>query len=107
MKKYNGSLIKALLTIYPEIQWKPWKFSTVSKGFWSNVDNRKAYFESIASELNLKGKDEWNAISNQDIVIRGGGTLLLRYGSLLNALQATFPERNWNFMGNTTFTVHE
>jgi len=48
LKNYDGSLIKALQSIYSEHRWRPWKFLSVSHGFWNDRRNQRLFFDSLA-----------------------------------------------------------
>src|SRR5437588_600593 len=42
---YNGSLQRALETIYPEYNWNTWEFGFVQKRFWNSILNQRFYFD--------------------------------------------------------------
>jgi hypothetical protein len=39
ISEYGKSLIKALITVYPENKWEPWRFLNVQWKFWADNDN--------------------------------------------------------------------
>ena len=41
LRTYGGSLCSILQIMHPEIEWIPWLFSKVPKGFWFNSLNQK------------------------------------------------------------------
>lgn len=48
--KYGGSLVKALMAIYPEYEWKPWKFiGKIESEFWNSYENQKRFLDDFAS----------------------------------------------------------
>jgi hypothetical protein len=82
VKRYGGSIIKTLYDIYPEYEWKPWKFRhfSVPHGYWDNLDNQKKYFNWLSNILGINKTSDWYSISRNDVISRGGATLLNKYG---------------------------
>ena len=88
-KFYNNSLHEALSTIYPNFDWKPWKFQFTRRGFWKRKENRKKFFEEIFRQLeknptegdraNHKPHEVWYGISKRDIERNGGSGMLSHY----------------------------
>lgn len=100
---YNGSLYKALISIYPNIEWeKNWfpnifKNERVPTNFWKLKQNQISYFKELEKEFNIRIPSDWGKISISMIHQRGGKSLLHNYygGSLLNALQSIYPNIPW------------
>ena len=44
---YNGSPSAALLSIYPEHNWKLERFQKKHRGFWSNKETNKQFFDRL------------------------------------------------------------
>ena len=40
---YDGSIYKALVTVYPQHNWIPWNFEKVPNGFWEDTNNQKKF----------------------------------------------------------------
>jgi hypothetical protein len=51
--RYNGSLIKALKEVYPEINES--KFLFKSKGFWNSKDNKLQHVKMLEERLSILG----------------------------------------------------
>jgi len=49
---HNNSPLQALQAIYPEHNWIPWKFNTVPRSYWENLQNQKSFFDWVAIQLN-------------------------------------------------------
>ncbi len=89
-KYYNGSLITALQSIYPDVPWQPNK---VPKHHWESLLNQRKFLDDFSVKRNLQTKDEWHDMRVDDVVDSGGRALLSYYGnSLLQALQVVYPE---------------
>lgn len=61
--KYRGSLIKALVAIYPEYSWKIYKFEKVPNNFWEDKENVMEAIDCIKKELGIKTKEDWQRVS--------------------------------------------
>ncbi len=60
----GGSLIRALKELYPDYDWKGWKFKKVSQNYWDSEENRKDFLDSMAKQFGIdptteKGLDGW------------------------------------------------
>jgi hypothetical protein len=61
---FSSDHLKAL---YPDHEWKIWRFSATPKGFWADVNNQRAFFEHVAEVRGFKNKDDWYTITRADI----------------------------------------
>eukprot|EP01114_Cavostelium_apophysatum_P008802 TRINITY_DN2161_c0_g2_i1.p1 TRINITY_DN2161_c0_g2~~TRINITY_DN2161_c0_g2_i1.p1 ORF type:complete len:525 (-),score=71.58 TRINITY_DN2161_c0_g2_i1:75-1649(-) len=94
----GGSHISALIAVYPEHPWKPWKFVKVSNGFWQNADNQRKFLDDLAIELKLKDWHDWYKIGEKSVIEHGGGALLNNHkGSMHRMLATAYPEIPWKF----------
>ncbi|MGA0164780.1 MAG: HEAT repeat domain-containing protein, partial [Bdellovibrionota bacterium] len=52
LNQYNGSVAEMVMALVeaPEGGWVPWKFSQVSKGFWDDEANQKAYMKWLGEK---------------------------------------------------------
>lgn len=103
LDKYNGSMIKALLAIYPEIGLDPSKFRIVPVGYWSKAENRKKFLVEFAKEKGFDPEvaDNWTSVLQSDLAKKkGAGGMLKIYGnSFKRALVDIFP--------NVSFKKHK
>jgi hypothetical protein len=81
---YGGSLVSALQTIYPELDWQIWKFKSLPKSFWINTDNQRTYFLQLGRALKLKNLDDWHNVDVSAVQERGGKELLKLYDNSLS-----------------------
>jgi hypothetical protein len=63
MDRYNNSLYDLLCNVFPEINWKPWKFHQVSRGFWNDRENCYEYLKWLSDRLCIQNVDEWYQVS--------------------------------------------
>ena len=70
LMQHNGSLIRALLAVFPERKWQCWKYGMVPVGFWQNLRNQRAYFDWLAEQLGLEDFEGWYSVKQRDIESR-------------------------------------
>jgi hypothetical protein len=101
MYKYGGSLIKMLTTLFPEFEFKIWKFRQAPHGYWKVEKNQRDFMEDISKELNIQVPEGWYNVSARDIARHGGyGLLNLYNNSHIQLIQNVYKEHNfsvWRF----------
>ena len=93
ISKY-GCLFSALIHLYPEHQWK---FFTIikklPKSFWNSNQNQKYFLNQLYNKLELSSFNDWNNVTNQQVLSNGGKELLDRYnGELKEAIKNIYIE---------------
>ena len=78
LQKYKGSPFHLISTIYPEVEWLPWKFTQSPKGFWADVENQKTFIQWASKQLNIRDLSDWynvspKVIKNQSFVFKNKG----------------------------------
>jgi hypothetical protein len=48
-----GSRVKAIMSIYPEHDWKLWKFGRISEEFWKDMNHQRLFFDQLGEILNI------------------------------------------------------
>eukprot|EP01114_Cavostelium_apophysatum_P021810 TRINITY_DN7703_c0_g1_i1.p1 TRINITY_DN7703_c0_g1~~TRINITY_DN7703_c0_g1_i1.p1 ORF type:complete len:1057 (-),score=241.58 TRINITY_DN7703_c0_g1_i1:7-3177(-) len=86
LKHYDRSIQKALKSIYPEHDWKPWKFENVARNFWKDLQNRKIFVDHLAKQLHFFHSADWIFLKEADILSEGGSGLLHHYGTVENVI---------------------
>jgi hypothetical protein len=66
----------ALNTLYPEHHWEIKGHK--QKGYWSQKENQRAFFEKLARSLGIVKPEDWYSIS-VDAVKAFGGSFIRRY----------------------------
>lgn len=91
LQKFQGSLKNALADAYPGVDWlecRPHK----PAGHWEYKEHRKAFFDSLATKLNVTSTEDWGRVSRSEVEQHGGGGLLAtQYDSLFTALADVYP----------------
>jgi len=94
--KYDSSPPKLLITIYPNHEWKMWKFGMVPIGYWETWKNQRDFVDWLGKQLGFERFEEWYRITKRDIEDHGGSTLLHKYGGSPSKLvRFVIPEHNW------------
>lgn len=99
-KKYNSSLIQALHSIYPEVDWKPWRFKCIPRKVWLNKNNQRQCFLELCSSIGIGFSDpqKWLNVPLQSIKDQPGGKSLLALynNNILKLLEFIYPLIDWS-----------
>jgi len=92
---YDGSFVKALMHLFPDMDFDETKFFKTSRYFWLEKNNRREFFHKISREGNFDPlvADNWYLVP-PDVIMnsKGATSVLAQYdGSLVNALSDLFP----------------
>lgn len=77
---YSFSLCKMLQSIHPHFKFRFWKFQHVGSNSWKSKKNQKEYLDWLFEKLQLKDKEDWYSVKENDVIRHGGagtGTKLL------------------------------
>ena len=91
---YKGSPYRLLSAMYPDYEWLPWKFEKVPENFWNKFENIKWFMEWVGKQLGIKELNDWNKVTQKQVEILGGVTLLDKK-NLYQILSQVFPEHNF------------
>ena len=92
---YCNSQSKAVIEIFPNYDWIPWKFNMTQSGFWKNRDNIKKYMVWLGEILEYKEPEDWYKIKGEHFLNNYGNVLLRKYG-ILELVQIMYP--NYTFL---------
>jgi hypothetical protein len=77
---YDGSLSKALKTVFPDVTWTGSQFRRQSVplavGYWNYPHNQKKFMMEAQEKLNLSSHEDWYRITTKQLVDLGGRPLL-------------------------------
>eukprot|EP01118_Nematostelium_gracile_P008337 TRINITY_DN2763_c0_g1_i1.p1 TRINITY_DN2763_c0_g1~~TRINITY_DN2763_c0_g1_i1.p1 ORF type:complete len:389 (+),score=75.72 TRINITY_DN2763_c0_g1_i1:90-1256(+) len=64
---------------------------------WKRNGGEKEFFDSLATHLNLKEKDDWYRVNKEEVFNFGGEAMLKKVfaGSVRKALQVAYPDHKW------------
>jgi hypothetical protein len=61
--KYNGSLPHLLVSVYPDYNWLPWKFTRYPRNYWNDIKNQRKFMDWAAKELNVNEMTDWSRVT--------------------------------------------
>ena len=64
LRDYDNSPSRLLSTVYPEIEWLPWKFSNSPQDYWDDVNYQRKYVDWLGKQLGVKTIDDWYNIKH-------------------------------------------
>ena len=97
LNKYSLYTIKCMGFPEGKLNFIPAK----SKGFWENIENVQSFIQQIREKLNLKTIDDWNNITQQQIIDLGGKRLV-DTRSMLEVKCLGCPEGKFKFIHEST-----
>lgn len=99
---YRGSIVRALLTVYPEHAWDPWRFARVSADTWRMLlsdspslvtqNLARRYLEGLAERLQVKDPMDWLVVPAADIERTPGSGMLKTLGGIAIVLKMAYPD---------------
>lgn len=95
--KYGGNLARAISQIYPEHEWRLWKFkSNIPAEFWENPLNRQMFCDDFAKQFGITNFTDWYRVDTLSISKHGGSGLLRKFNnSLFELLKDVYPTHDW------------
>eukprot|EP01114_Cavostelium_apophysatum_P016893 TRINITY_DN4898_c1_g1_i1.p1 TRINITY_DN4898_c1_g1~~TRINITY_DN4898_c1_g1_i1.p1 ORF type:complete len:482 (+),score=101.22 TRINITY_DN4898_c1_g1_i1:85-1530(+) len=98
---HNNSRFKALQSVYPEYDWKIWRFR-VPPEYWEDENNVKSFLDWIKDRFQIRSDSDWSTVTAANFKSLGGTNLLSKYGGLEQLLDKFFPEWRRENLANTT-----
>ena len=62
-----------------------------AQGYWNDIQNINQFLEKLKQKYNLQSADDWNSITNKQIQLEGGSSLLHNY-SIFDLKCLAYPE---------------
>lgn len=94
-ERYKNYPYGILKNIYPDYDWKPWKFNMVSSKLWEIKEILDKYRDYLSKTMNINKIEDWYNI-NQEIIFKNDGSgLIKKAGSLINLLKIFYPDYVW------------
>eukprot|EP00026_Physarum_polycephalum_P001152 Phypoly_transcript_01153.p1 GENE.Phypoly_transcript_01153~~Phypoly_transcript_01153.p1 ORF type:complete len:800 (+),score=123.64 Phypoly_transcript_01153:87-2486(+) len=91
---YGGSMVKALLTLYPDIGLEKRQFAT-TRNFWQDPNHRRQFFDKLAEKKGFDPliPDNWYSLSKEAIMNEkfGGAVIYHHDDNIAKALLDLYP----------------
>jgi hypothetical protein len=99
LRRYK-SLSEALCTLYgvEHSRWEMFQRKRLPQGFWKDQSNHRLFLEYVASYYKLSSEEDWGQVTYEMVIECGGRSLYRKYASLKQALEQSFPDRNWTLL---------
>ena len=94
-ERYKNYPYGILKNIYPEYDWKPWKFTKIFSNLWEDREIINKYRDYLSKIMNIKEIEDWYNTSQEIIIKNYGSGLIKKCGSLINFLRTFYPNYNW------------
>ena len=90
--------MKLVMDMFPDYDWKGYKFGSAPNGYWDPISNRKNYAYDLSEHLGYTEIKDWYQITRQKIIDFYGGGLLGGYynGSPMKLVMDMFPDYHWD-----------
>jgi hypothetical protein len=49
--------------VFPTYEWLPWKFASIPKNYWDDVNNQIKFINWAGKELKIKEMSDWYNVS--------------------------------------------
>lgn len=82
LKRHKGSLSTALMEMYPEHNWEPWRFEKVPANWFREAPNARRFLEFIRAEQGWNDISELNQLTAKLVLKHGGRSYLRRWLSI-------------------------
>ncbi len=94
---YNNSTQQFINAMFPDYEWKGYKFSSAPNGYWDKIENQQEYANDLGKHLEYTEIEHWYQITKQQIKDYYGGGLLTYYydNSPQVFVNAMFPDYPW------------
>ncbi|EGC29745.1 hypothetical protein DICPUDRAFT_158635 [Dictyostelium purpureum] len=94
---YNGDYIEAIISNFPQYNWKRFRFPTCPKSYWLKDENVIEYIEWLVktTKKDINNKDDWHYISKKDFIRNHGQYLISEYETVNNIFLKYYPDHSW------------
>lgn len=92
----SRSPMKVLKNVYPEFDWKPWRFLNCPKDTWDKFENHKGFMDDLKVKLGFETMEDWYKLTYDILIAHKGRQLLGRYNfSTSLVIKTVYSEFTW------------
>jgi len=88
---YRNSPSAMLKAVFPELEWLPWKFSTMPRRIWEDKEAMHSALKLIKTTFSIKSDEEWRRLSPAQLQQLGLAQVVAKAGGL-PALLEKYPD---------------
>jgi len=91
---HKNSVLQALIHLFPDLALQESKFSIMSRSYWKDENNRRAFFEDFAKghRMDPLNPNTWYKLHKKVMFAKRASTVLSYYNSnAAKALMSLFP----------------
>ena len=96
LSHYNNSIYQMLINIYPDYNWVPWNFNSITVSILRNPETIKLVMEHISKKIKIQSNDEWYRVSNSDLKQLKVYNVIKSNGGIYKCLKEFLPTVEWN-----------
>lgn len=56
---YNDKVHDVVMAVYPEHDWKIWRFMRVFDDWWDKLPNQRFFMRDLQKKLGFNGMEDW------------------------------------------------
>jgi hypothetical protein len=96
LKFYDNSLLKILISVYPNHNWLRWKFGGFNTEYWEDKQNLRDVVDWISKELRISSLEDWYRVSQTQIEKIAPLSSLFYSKGLSMILTEVYPDYQWD-----------
>lgn len=102
LKYYGCSIIKTVISVYPNYNWQLWRFYRrafkhfVNSSFWSIKENRNQYLVWLSDKLGFNKIEDWYGLSLNILKANNGYSLYRYFNSVIGVVLDYIPDYDWD-----------
>lgn len=93
---YHNSLQKMIKDLYPNHEWRDWRFNRISVGSWKIEKTISDMIGDLETKFHVKKPEDWYRVSLNQVYQQGAKYLIGKYGTLQQVLQKIYPLHQWD-----------
>ena len=98
LKNIYRTIYELISSVYPKIDWIPYKFNKLPSRFLNKFENHKKIIDFFEKEYNIKKEEDWYNINRENFRQSGLISLLhtRHYSGLEDLLSKIYPDYKWD-----------
>ena len=98
LKIYNGSLWKALSSVFPTFNWKITNRKKLPKQYWGSIEDQRKIFDEIYKSRDMISLEDWHLIPKEELKEMGVLSILKQHRRSMNTCLRTLYPNEFNYL---------